>query len=289
MSAAPVFVLGLMRSGTTLVQRVLNSHPGVTIWGEHGGAYRRIFTLPEVEPFRLDDHHRERIAHGYRRRKAVVGKLSDPAAFDAYVSPVEPEGYEDSLDDIIRRHLEGLFTTGLAPGTVWGFKETRYAGNVFPGLARLFPDARFVFVTRSAAPWVSSVVRAPFRQDLGPDDLADEAVTAAAIDRLLDLWKRRTAAQARFVRADPASRLLISHERFGDLPSASDLFGRLGLSDPPRRSLSAVIDARAGSSDAAPEWTGDTRDRLESAIARALDAREDLGALEDTVRELHRP
>src|SRR5262249_17333128 len=33
----PIFVLSSGRSGSTLVQRILNSYPDITIWGEHGG------------------------------------------------------------------------------------------------------------------------------------------------------------------------------------------------------------------------------------------------------------
>ena len=34
---SPIFLLGTHRSGTTLLQRIVNSSEDAMIWGEHGG------------------------------------------------------------------------------------------------------------------------------------------------------------------------------------------------------------------------------------------------------------
>ena len=40
--AFPIFLLGSGRSGTTLLQKILNSADDVMIWGEHGGFLKPI-------------------------------------------------------------------------------------------------------------------------------------------------------------------------------------------------------------------------------------------------------
>ena len=49
----PILLLGSGRCGSTLLQRVLNSSPEITVWGEHAGFLTSIaqsyFTLPTGE------------------------------------------------------------------------------------------------------------------------------------------------------------------------------------------------------------------------------------------------
>ena len=40
--AFPIFLLGSGRSGTTLLQKILNSADDVMIWGEHGGFLKKV-------------------------------------------------------------------------------------------------------------------------------------------------------------------------------------------------------------------------------------------------------
>jgi len=54
------------RSGSTLLQRLLNVHAGLTIWGEHGGFLKGIteaYRLVGVEP-----SHRDQLEGGYEHR-----------------------------------------------------------------------------------------------------------------------------------------------------------------------------------------------------------------------------
>src|SRR5437588_10924263 len=47
--ASPILVFASgQRCGSTLVQRLLTSHPEVMIWGEHGGHLRQLFAMTEV-------------------------------------------------------------------------------------------------------------------------------------------------------------------------------------------------------------------------------------------------
>lgn len=280
----PVFVLGLMRSGTTFVQRLLNCHPELTIWGEHGGALQPL--LVDLEPVEFDSHHRQRIAQGFKRRDAVIGTIDDAEAFDPYVSPVPPEAYESLVDDVIRAHLAELFSRGLPTGTRWGFKETRYAGTAFRSLARVFPAAQFVFVTRSVESWMSSVVRAPFRDDLRPDELDDADAVGAALGALLKLWTQRTNASLSFVEGDREGRVLLTQEGLRSTEAAAKVADRLGISPLPDPPLSRVLNSRAGSSDLSTAWSDDGRTRLEALIAAAVAENDQVLELENRVQAL---
>ena len=46
-SSQPIFVLGFHRGGTTFVQRLLNCHEKVTIWGENGGIISDLRVMSE--------------------------------------------------------------------------------------------------------------------------------------------------------------------------------------------------------------------------------------------------
>ena len=44
----PVFVCGPHRSRSTYLQRLLNIHPGLVVWGEHGGLINRLAELDRI-------------------------------------------------------------------------------------------------------------------------------------------------------------------------------------------------------------------------------------------------
>ena len=216
----PIFVLGLMRSGTTMMLRALNCHPDITIWGEHAGALQPL--LREAHGVSLDEHSRAQIAAGYKRRDIIVGELADPRGFDAWVSPFTPEELESSVDEFLRTYIESLFSRGLPEHVRWGFKETRYPRSSAERLAQLFPEAHFVVVTRDFVPWASSVVRAPWRDDLDPAALDDAAAVERAMASLTKLWVQRTRAMTRFAADDPAQRFVVALEDFDEVRALAE-------------------------------------------------------------------
>lgn len=151
----PIFLLGSGRSGTTLLQKILNSADDVMIWGEHGGFLKQIA--------RAYFHHVE--------NPNAVSKIlrQNPVAKDPNL-----EFHQLKLKDILycwmnwygRREVAANFV-GLIesffhpPGMEkrhWGFKEIRYGGEdrVLEMLAELFPTARFVFIVRNPVDVIAS-------------------------------------------------------------------------------------------------------------------------------------
>lgn len=150
----PVFVLGLPRSGTTLVEQILAAHPDVATEGEHTWL--------------------ERLAHGQ------VVPWPDAAA---RLSADE----QARLSALARRHVRE------AAGDR-GYVLNKYPGNVFfAGLARLLlPEARFLRVRRDARDTCLSIWFSDFG-GINPyaTDLAHAGAWYAGCHRLAELWTRQ--------------------------------------------------------------------------------------------------
>lgn len=133
---APIVVLASgLRCGSTLVQRLLNSHPDALLWGEQDGFLNRF--VPE---------HRRLLAwqaeyHAQRDEYLARG-------YDTFSANLLPTGRE--LTTAAAGYLRALFadparTLGKRR---WGFKEVRCGAAIAVFLRELFPPARIVHLTR---------------------------------------------------------------------------------------------------------------------------------------------
>jgi hypothetical protein len=156
-----LFILSSGRSGSTLLQRVLNTYDDVTIWGEHAG-----FLAPTAEAyFRLIENpgSREFLFPGSAGRPienlAQLAERKDPRQWQAWVNSFTP----DDAATFFRRHVESFLKLPLMDdGHVWGFKEIRYGrgDRVIEFLATLYPRAVFVFLGRHALSTLASQFKA---------------------------------------------------------------------------------------------------------------------------------
>jgi len=168
---APVFVVGLPRTGTTLTYSLIARHPG------HRGPKLWEMTnlglpLPEAE--------RTKVIEKTRKRFATVGKVS-PAW--AHLHPLIADGEEE--DFMLRAHTEMFATWGPAPRYLewvtgadltddylflrdalqviaageaperWVLKHPMDLWRM-PEILRAFPDARFVWTHRAPSAAVAS-------------------------------------------------------------------------------------------------------------------------------------
>jgi hypothetical protein len=158
----PIFLLGGHRGGTTLVQRLLNSYDDVAIWGEHEGAL-----TPIAEAYFRGAESRQLFGNV----RAPGG--SDPRTdWQAWMSAVTAADWDASF----RRLVTSLFLPEGANGIRhWGFKEIRYGttgdDRAIEMLARLFPEARVVFIVRNPFNMLASAASRPE----GPRRLRDVA------------------------------------------------------------------------------------------------------------------
>ncbi|WP_135468419.1 sulfotransferase [Crenalkalicoccus roseus] len=140
-------LLATGRSGSTLLQRLLNLHDSVVMFGEHNGLAGTLLGLWHQL---FGPWAGERIARAARFVPEMLA--SRPIA--------APEGWsiewanactEATALPAFRRFLEDLlFPPALRrPGMrYWGFKEIRYGPAEAAFLARLFPEGRFLVLLR---------------------------------------------------------------------------------------------------------------------------------------------
>ncbi|MAB71958.1 MAG: hypothetical protein CMJ54_05585 [Planctomycetaceae bacterium] len=153
--AFPIFLLGSGRSGTTLLQKILNSADDVMIWGEHGGFLEQIA--------RAYFHHTEKS----KVNQAIFRQ--NPVAKDPNL-----DFNRLMLTDIgyclmnwygrreVAANFAGLIESFFHPPGMkkrhWGFKEIRYGRDdrTIEMLAELFPTARFVLIVRNPVDVIAS-------------------------------------------------------------------------------------------------------------------------------------
>ena len=134
---APLLVLAAgQRCGSTLVQRLLCSHPRVRVWGEHVGQLRQVLTARQ----RLNLWSE---ANGMAGRREL-----ESHGYNGFIANLTPE--RTQIDKACVAFVETLFA---APARdegrpVWGFKEVRYGLPDVLLLRDLFPRLRVLVVVR---------------------------------------------------------------------------------------------------------------------------------------------
>jgi hypothetical protein len=136
-AGGPIVVLGSgQRCGTTLAQRLLNSHPEVRIWGEHSGILNEVLGATSYLSWwngEYGDPSREELSkHGH----------------DGWLANLLPD--DDALAVAARRYVVALFADpARADGRPrWGFKEVRYGRDTVERLRALLPETRVLHLTR---------------------------------------------------------------------------------------------------------------------------------------------
>lgn len=259
----PIFVASMGRSGSTLLQRVLNVHPDITIWGEHGGFLSGVLQSYGAiqEPATA-----ENLTSGYTHRGTVIGELSEKDAFKPWVSPFLPE----HLRDGIRSMTVDLFTRELPETVRWGFKEIRYSDEELRTLMEIFPEAHLIVLARDIEGYATSRFFAFGNRDF---DLESEHGEGKAVQRLTTIvrgWMKRYEG------------LLELHDEFGtrssvvaysDIVVGSDrpkrIFEELGELVPTSEAIDAVLTAKSGSSYVHNSAARENRERLTALVARA--------------------
>lgn len=155
-----VFVGGCPRSGTTLVQRLLNSHPAIVGRAEFD-------YLPEI----IQLHSRIRGAAG-----------------DRLIQYGAPGRFDHLFGDLVFQLLSG---DHLPHGTRYISEKTPDNIVVFKDLARLFPEARFVAVARDPRAIFASWLAVARRAGKGQTHLgATKSEMATSVARYLNTTSR---------------------------------------------------------------------------------------------------
>lgn len=141
-SVTPIFVMGHARSGSTLLQRLLNSVPGVRIYGEHGGNLYQVAVAYRGLCKDLPKHHSADLTEAEAEQL-----LSDPNCWSAKVAAYQTS----TIRELTVRYIEALGNPFSRTDVRWGFKEVRFGvdSNVTNMLLELLPDCQIVFTVRA--------------------------------------------------------------------------------------------------------------------------------------------
>ena len=236
---SPVVVASLGRSGSTLMLRLLNLSPDITIWGEHAAFLIDIMSAVEtIENARP-------LVGGRKRRDTVIGPLHDTDSFIPWVSPFGTREFKNQT----RAYVKRLFTQPLPKGVRWGFKEIRYRAEHLEAFRRLFPAAQFIFIVRDAKSQVLSRVQS-FNDPaavFGEDE-------PARIGRLIrvaeEQWIARHVGYLRFVEEAPQDCLVEIYDTSSDpVFDARRIFDFIGLPTPDDAALASVFAHKVGSKE----------------------------------------
>jgi hypothetical protein len=137
-SSGPVFVVGMWRSGTSLLYALLNLHPQIALMYE--GDLPLLSSLFKGGKAKSDWVERWEFWNGALSRHHI----------DMASIPRDVAGLPEAMEVVYRKHA------GLA---LWGCKSPNYYDCMAP-LAKQFPGARFIVIYRDPNDVCRSIVRA---------------------------------------------------------------------------------------------------------------------------------
>ncbi len=163
-SELPIFVVGMMRSGTTLAEQILSSHPDVggageqLFWPENAGSSERLFNVGERAQFSfgVGEQSKHKVPDGAATAKPLspareVGERSEPGERDSsrnWKSPLSGDSFDfPKLQALASEYLALLQKIAPHKPRVVDKMNTNY---LLLGLLNLaFPNARMIHMRRN--------------------------------------------------------------------------------------------------------------------------------------------
>ena len=184
----PIFVFSAgWRAGSTLLQRLLCSHPDIMIWGENRAICQEL-EAADAKVTELQDLSR------------AQQERADGTLHQAWIPMINPDR-SDWQEGVRRLFLSLYAEPSRGRGACrWGFKEVRHDLSTARFLRELFPNARFLLLIRNPVDCLASA-RATTKGGRGL------LVEAGGARGFLDHWRRLAESFAEAGEADLACRI----------------------------------------------------------------------------------
>jgi len=206
----PVLLLGSARSGTTLMQRMLNSYDDVIIWGEHDAFLSNIaesyFQLVQSESM-------EEFSFPQSKGNSVsLSIYKEPGQWQAWNNWFG----EDDLKGIYHEFLKSFFVSDWTNEIrIWGFKEVRYGGGdrVVELFKAIFPDVKIIIMFRDPVNVIDSQLMA-FNNIGGRLRKVRKLFMLPTIYRMAKHWNLMNEGFIEYFEIFPDSILVVAYEDF---------------------------------------------------------------------------
>lgn len=175
------------RSGSTLLQRIVNSRKENLIWGEHQGIVTDFLGIyKKVRNYSLD----------YRKeRSGYFDSGEDPNVWIATMTPDFPF-VDQAVVESAKAFMNALYSQYRDTHDTVGFKEVHYGEQELKLLRKCFPEAEFLLVVRNPIHTWQSLLNC---RGWYKDDVKTTAIK----------WNQNTGGYLSFVQTDPNSHLIL--------------------------------------------------------------------------------
>ena len=210
MKKKQLFIIGTGRSGTTLIQRVINTFPDTMIWGEHAGFLKQLSELYYFLNNNQQMHEYSYACEVSDEKKFNLASYNDSKVWQAWINWFRP----GDLKKIFRGMVEEFFCpTEFDKLSIWGFKEIRYGPDdrVLDFLAEIYPEATFLFVTRDSLNTIESQITT-FHKGKSRYTKIKRLIQLPQIIKVAKNWKRQNALYLKLSQEHPVSHYLIRYE-----------------------------------------------------------------------------
>jgi len=224
-----LFLIGSGRSGTTLIQRIMNTFPNTMIWGEHAGFLKQ---LSEIYFFLKENPSMHEFSYQQEidmENKFDLAMYNNSRIWQAWINWFRPE----DIDEIFRNIVESFF----CPETfgdlrLWGFKEIRYSADdrVFPFLNALYPDACYLFITRDSLNTIESQITT-FHKGQSKFTRLKRLLHIFQLLKIAKQWRIQNDYFCRLAKENPERYVVIRYEdALADLTILDPILKKYGLS-----------------------------------------------------------
>ncbi|MDX1472352.1 MAG: sulfotransferase [Flavobacteriaceae bacterium] len=154
-----MFIISPGRSGSTLLQRYLNSSKDLLIWGEHGGFISGL--SDSYYKFANNQGVQNLLSWGRGNVDLLLSQQKLVEVDIEWTNNFTLEDWQVAHRDLVLR----LLAIEIPQSVRWGFKEIRYGEKVIRLLRELFPKAQFIFLVRHPIDTLASMIAAWFKPE----------------------------------------------------------------------------------------------------------------------------